>query len=129
MDEIIPEQIKDAAISKEASVVETVNAKSAVTLICVGIILAAVSVPLYLGKIKKNYFYGFRIRKAFESDENWYLINRYGAGALMCWSVIIVAVGIACLYIDPRYVLAMTNAAFISLLVPIVLTLFYAKKL
>jgi hypothetical protein len=51
---------------------ETVNAKTAITLICLGFILIGVSIPLLLGKIKMNYFYGFRIRKAFESEENWY---------------------------------------------------------
>lgn len=129
MGELISEQITDTDISKEALVLETVNAKAAVTLVCLGIILVAVSVPLYLGKIKKNHFYGFRIRKAFESEENWYLVNRYGARALMCWSVIIISVGISCLYIDPRYVLTVTNVAFLSLLAPVFLTLFYAKKL
>jgi hypothetical protein len=58
---------------------ETVNAKSPVTFACLGFILIAVSIPIYLGKINMNCAYGFRIRKAFESDENWYLINRYGA--------------------------------------------------
>ncbi len=108
---------------------ETVNAKTAVTLVCVGIILLAVSIPLYLGWIKMNSFYGFRIRKAFESDENWYSINRYGAGALMCWSAVIMAAGLACLYIDPRHVLTVANAAFLSLVIPVVQTLSYAKRL
>ena len=49
-----------------------------------------------------NCYYGYRIRKAFESEENWYTINRYGAKALMCWSVIIMAIGIVCLYIEPQ---------------------------
>ena len=51
---------------------ETVNAKTAVTLVCLGFILIAVSIPLCLGKIKMNRFCGFRIQKAFESEENWY---------------------------------------------------------
>jgi hypothetical protein len=72
---------------------ETVNAKTAVTLL--GFIPIAMSIPLYLGKIKMNYFYGFRIRKVFESEENWYLINRYGSKALVRWSVVVMAVGIA----------------------------------
>ena len=72
---------------------DTVNAKTAVTLVCVGIILIVVSIPLYLGKIKMNSYYGFRFQKAFESEENWFLINRYGAKAMMCWSVIIMAIG------------------------------------
>ncbi|MBI5569459.1 MAG: SdpI family protein [Desulfomonile tiedjei] len=108
---------------------ETVNAKTAVTLVCLGFILIGVSIPLFLGKIKMNYFYGFRIGKAFESEENWYAINRYGAKALMCWSVVIMAVGIVSLYLDPQHVLTVAKIAFLSLLVPVVQTLWYARRL
>jgi uncharacterized membrane protein len=108
---------------------EGVNAKTAVTLVCLGFMLIAVSIPLYLGKIKMNYVYGFRIRKAFESEENWYTINRYGAKVLMWWSVVIVAMGIACLFIEPQSVLTVAKVSFISVIVPIIQTFQYAKRL
>jgi uncharacterized membrane protein len=108
---------------------ESVNAKTAVTLVCLGFILIAVSIPVYLGKIKMNRYYGFRIGKAFESEENWYLINRYGAKALMCWSGVIVAIGIACLFIEPQSVLTVANLTFLSVIVPIILTFRYARRL
>jgi hypothetical protein len=108
---------------------ETVNTKTAITLVCLGFILIAVSIPLYLGKIRMNRFYGIRIRKAFESDENWYTINRYGAKALMCWSVVIMAMGIACLYVEPMHVLTVAKVSFVSLLVPLALTFYYARRL
>jgi hypothetical protein len=108
---------------------DTVNAKTAVTLVCLGALVIGVSIPLLLGKIKMNCVYGFRIRKAFQSEENWYLINRYGAKTLMLWSVVIMAVGIACLYIEPQHVLTVAKITFISLLVPILKTLYYAKRL
>jgi hypothetical protein len=88
-----------------------------------------VSIPLLLGKIKMNCFYGFRIRKAFESEENWYTISSYGAKALIRWALVIMAVGIACLYIEPQHVLTVAKIAFLSLLVPIVQTLWYARRL
>ncbi len=108
---------------------DTVNAKTAITLICLGFILIAVSIPLLLGKIKMNYVYGFRIRKAFESEENWYTINSYGAKALIRWSVVLMAIGIACLYIEPQHVLTVAKVGFISLLVPVVQTVWYARQL
>ena len=107
----------------------SVNTKTAITLFGLAIVLVAVSLPLYLGKIKQNNFYGFRIRKAFESEENWFLINRFGAKALMWWSAVIVAAGIACFYSAPQYVLLIANVTFLSLLVPIVITIFYARTL
>jgi hypothetical protein len=108
---------------------ETVNAKTAVTLVCLGFILIAVSIPLLLGKVKMNCAYGSRIRKAFESEENWYTINSYGAKALICWSLVTMAVGIGCLYIEPQHVLTVAKLTFLSLLAPIVQTLWYAKRL
>jgi hypothetical protein len=107
----------------------TVNVKTAVTLVCLGLILIAVSIPLYLGRIKRNPVYGFRIRKAFESEENWYLINRHGAKARMDWSLVIMAIGIACLYVEPRHVLTVAKIGFLSSLAPTVQTLYYARRL
>lgn len=107
----------------------TVNAKTAITLVCLGFVPIAVSIPLLLGKIKMNHVYGFRIHKAFESEENWYMINRYGAKALIGWSFIVMVAGIACLYIDPQHVLTVPKIAFISVLVPVVQTLWYARRL
>ncbi len=108
---------------------ETVNAKTAITLVCLGFILIAVSIPLLLGKIKMNRAYGFRIPKAFESEENWYTINSYGAKAIIRWSVVIMAIGIACLYIEPQHVLTVATVSFISLLVPVIQTVYYARRL
>jgi len=108
---------------------DNVNLMAAIILLCLGLITIAVSIPLYLGKIKMNYFYGFRIPKAFESEENWYAINHYGAKALIRWSLVIMAIGIGCLYIEPQHVLAAAKIAFISLLVPIVQTCWYARSL
>ena len=41
-----------------------------------------------------NRFYGFRISKAFTSDANWYAINKYGAKALILWSIVMIASGV-----------------------------------
>lgn len=47
--------------------------------------LAAISIPMILEQIEPNKAYGFRIEKAFESEEAWYAINKY-AGWAMVWS-------------------------------------------
>ncbi|OPY93221.1 MAG: hypothetical protein A4E73_00336 [Syntrophaceae bacterium PtaU1.Bin231] len=106
----------------------TVHEKAAITLLAVGIVLFLVSIPLYLGKIKRNPIYGFRLAKAFESEENWYAVNRYGAGAMMIWSAVLAAVGMACLYVRPENVMAVSNAGFVSIVIPILLTVLYARK-
>ncbi|HMK34206.1 MAG TPA: SdpI family protein [Desulfomonilaceae bacterium] len=108
---------------------ESVNVKTAVTLVGLGIVVILVSIPLLLGKIKMNCAYGFRIRKAFESEENWYTINRYGSKALMCWGVCVMILGISCLFVAPQSVLTVAKLTFLSVIVPIIQTLRYARRL
>jgi hypothetical protein len=108
--------------------VESINIKTAITLGLLGITLVLISIPLYLEKIKMNRFYGFRIRKAFESEENWYRINKYAAKAMMCWAVVVMAMALVCLFLAPQHVLTAGNASFLIVLIPIVQTLHYAKR-
>jgi len=57
-------------------------------------IVAAVCIPLLLGRIKMNAFYGFRFRQSFASDDNWYRINAYGARVMLIWCGVLAALGI-----------------------------------
>ena len=41
-----------------------------------GFVIAAVSAPMALGRVKPNHWYGARVPVAFRSDEDWYAINR-----------------------------------------------------
>ena len=107
----------------------TINEKTSITFAVLCLVVFAVSLPLYLGKIRMNGVYGFRIRKAFKSEENWYAINKYGAKVLMIWSVALMALGIGCLYIEPQDVLTVAKVGFISIIVPIVQAMWFAMKL
>ena len=40
------------------------------------------AIPLILGIVPRNYFYGFRSRRTLESDALWYPVNRV-AGVLL----------------------------------------------
>lgn len=42
-----------------------------------GLILACLSVPLILGKIRPNGLYGFRVKATLENTETWYRVNAY----------------------------------------------------
>jgi uncharacterized membrane protein len=106
---------------------ESVNVKTAITLAFLGIVVILVSIPLYFGKIKMNRAYGFRIAKALESDESWYKINRYGARVLMYWAVFMMIMGIICLYVEPQSVLTVAKITFLSVVIPVVQTFWYAK--
>ena len=69
--------------------------------ILIGILMIGLSIPMLKGKIKMNHGYGFRFRKSFESDKNWYKINKYGAKRLIIWSAILTAIGITTLFLPP----------------------------
>jgi hypothetical protein len=63
------------------------------------ILIIGFSLPLWQKKIKMNHWYGIRIPKAFESAENWYNINAYGAKQFIAWSWLMVLAGVFCLFI------------------------------
>jgi hypothetical protein len=64
-----------------------------VTNLSSGILFILISLPLVLEKIPMNRLYGFRIEKAFSSEENWFKINHYGGSQLIKWSVFLVGIG------------------------------------
>ena len=59
-----------------------------------GLLFAAVAVPLIFGRVPRNPWYGVRIHAAFESDEAWYRINRHGGKSLLGLGCTLVAVGV-----------------------------------
>ena len=48
----------------------------------IGLLIAAVSIPLIARRVPMNHAYGIRVAKAFVSPENWYEINAYGGKLL-----------------------------------------------
>jgi hypothetical protein len=106
----------------------SINVKTAITLLIVGSVTFVILIPLYCGKVKPNPIYGIRVRKAFESEDNWYRINKYGSAVLMYWAAALMTAGIICLYLSPQFVLSVAKVSFISIIIPIILIMQYAKK-
>lgn len=101
-----------------------------------GVLFVALSIPLVAKKVPMNRFYGFWIPKAFESEKNWYEINRYGGRQLIRWSLLLIVIG-ALYFTFPldssRSQLANTLLAVLPILicpaVAIVKTMLYSKQL
>ncbi|MFA5375345.1 MAG: SdpI family protein [Dehalococcoidia bacterium] len=68
-------------------------------LLGLAVLFIAISIPLVKRKVKMNPWYGVRIPKSFESEENWYKINAYGGKRLMVWSSLLVLISIATFFI------------------------------
>jgi uncharacterized membrane protein len=62
-----------------------------------GLLLAAASIPMILGKVPPNRLYGFRTRKTLSSPDIWYKANEYGgkllavAGAVITLAALVLA--------------------------------------
>jgi uncharacterized membrane protein len=80
-------------ITMDSGILTNVLSGVATPSIFCGILFIVVSLPLLRGSIPMNRFYGFRIPKAFTSDANWYAINKYGAKALIFWSMVMILSG------------------------------------
>lgn len=68
----------------------TINIVSGMINISRGLLFIMISIPLAKQKIAMNKFYGFRFKKAFDSDEHWYRINTYGGKLLILWSILLI---------------------------------------
>ena len=98
-----------------------------------GIVLILVCIPLLHDRVKPNAFYGMRLKKAFESEENWYKINRRGAQLFIGWGGILMGLGVPLFFVPiARDGLLSTILIFVPLIVALLATwqlLRYAKTL
>ena len=97
-----------------------------------GILVIGVNIPLLKGRIPPNAIYGVRIKKSFESEANWYAINRYGAVWLMGYGAAFVLLGLLALALPlashPLLIFAVAFAPLWLLIVPAVQILRYSRR-
>lgn len=99
-------------------------------IVFLNLFLIAFSVPLALGMVPRNFVYGFRFRKSFESDLNWRLINQYGAKVLIFWLFIIIGLSLVLNHLlkypmSEKY----TFLPELLILIPICQTLLFSRRL
>jgi hypothetical protein len=100
--------------------------------IFIALVIAMISIPLIRGEMPMNRWYGIRFKKSFESDENWYRINKYGGKQLIIWSAVLALLGIVTIFlpIDQKSILFFPGLlAPLIILVPAVTSYMYARKL
>ncbi len=49
----------------------------------VALLVGSLCIPLLLGRIRMNHWYGMRVSAAYRSNENWYRINSWARDALL----------------------------------------------
>ncbi|EDL66317.1 SdpI family protein [Bacillus sp. SG-1] len=70
-------------------------------LIGLAILFIGLAIPLYLGRISMDSWYGVRLPRSFESEEAWYQINKFGAKVMMVWAIPQLFLGIIVLFLPP----------------------------
>ncbi len=97
----------------------------------VGILLCALSLPLWLKLVPRNSIYGFRLPSTLISDERWYAVNAHFGKGLFAWSLMIICAGIAGVYQLPRhqdsYPWAALALTMIAIVASIVRTLWWMR--
>lgn len=97
----------------------------------VGLLSISLAVPLVLGRVKRNAYYGVRFPQSFQSDEAWFAINRYGGRALLWWSLPIVVCGSLILFLplkaQPIAALGVGIAPFLFVLIPLIQSWRFAR--
>jgi uncharacterized membrane protein len=79
-------------------------------------IIAVASVPLILGVVPPNDFYGFRTRRTLASSELWFRANRFAGVALFIAALISAAVFLAM----PEYASGRSLAGLFVLVTPLI---------
>ncbi|HTX68270.1 MAG TPA: SdpI family protein [Thermoleophilia bacterium] len=64
------------------------------TLIILGVVMIAVSVPMVARMVPMNRWYGVRTRKAFASEDNWYELNAYGGKLMLGYGAFLILAGV-----------------------------------
>lgn len=98
-----------------------------------GLLLVALAVPLMLGKIPPNPWFGFRVPSTLGDETLWYKANRYVARWLLATGIVTVVAAVA-LYFVPgltvdRYAWLLLGAVAVVLVPGIILSWRYLQRL
>ena len=99
-----------------------------------GAVISLISVPLILGKVGPNPWYGFRVRRTLEDPAVWYPANRYASWWMLSSAVLLMLVAAAAYYFLPGlgvapYSLTCLAAAVVGLGLGFFQTLRYLRRL
>ena len=104
-----------------------------VALVLGGALIIAVCVPLLKDQIKPNALYGIRLAKSFESDENWYKMNRFGARQMIMGAAAMMVCGLVAFFLplhnNPILSAVVAFVPLLLLLVPALQIYRYSKTL
>jgi uncharacterized membrane protein len=91
-------------------------------LLFVPLVIIAVSIPLILGMVPRNHWYGFRTPKTLSSDGVWYQANRIGGRYFVITGLIqLVAIAIVRLMYPARLTEVIASYGSVLITVPLLI--------
>ena len=90
------------------------------------------AIPLVSHKVGMNRVFGIRLKRAFESEENWYKINEYGGKQLIIWSIVLALIGIVTFFIplkDNMVLITLVASAPLIVIVAAIKSWLYARRI
>jgi uncharacterized membrane protein len=98
------------------------------------VLLGILALPLRLGKVRPNLYYGFRTPKTMSSPEIWYAANRFAGQWLLAASALTILINFSLWYTRPDLppeiqTVAMACVGGFSTLLASARSLFYLRKL
>lgn len=99
----------------------------------VGLLYIGISIPLIMGKVPPNAYYGFRTAKTMSNPDIWYKANAYSGWALLVSGVVIALATIALAYVPDLsatvYTYCCLAVMVITLIISTVLSFIYLRTL
>ncbi|MCP4755409.1 MAG: SdpI family protein [Proteobacteria bacterium] len=111
---------------------DSLNITLGLSNIIVAVLIILISIPLVGGKIRMNKVYGIRFKKSYESENNWYRINRYGGKQMILWSVPLAILGVATFFLPlggKDHWITLIACAPLIVIIPAITSYIYAKNL
>lgn len=96
------------------------------------ILICLISIPLVKGKVAMNKVYGIRFKKSYESEENWYVINKYVGKLLIIWSFPLVILGFITFFLPlegNKTLVVIIASAPIIIIIPAIQCYIFARNL
>ena len=98
-----------------------------------GLLFAGLSIPLLLGKIPPNSWYGFRTRLTLSDPQIWYPVNAWGARRLLWIGALSVVAGAVCWLLPKSWLagyLLVVSALWVGALIAVLVWgVKYARRL
>ena len=101
--------------------------------IVTGMLLAGLSIPMILKRIKPNGLYGFRVKQTLENPDIWYPVNSYSGKWLLATGIFQICAAIMLYFIPAisldQYSLAVLGIFVLAFAIGLVYSIRYMKSL